>query len=121
MFQTSKGLVNLSFRNIRELRSNFVECEFLEPFFFLIFALCETNLNDSIDSDNFSEKVIFLKSERILLLISVVLQFIWKKDFLSHRTISRKLRVLTYVFNCLYFTQCLNSFFSILADLFRWN
>ena len=39
--------LQLSFKNIRSLRSNFVECEsFLES--------NSANLNDSIDSDNFS-------------------------------------------------------------------
>ena len=41
--------------NIRGLLSNFVDCEsFLESNYSEIFALCETNLDDSIDSDNFS-------------------------------------------------------------------
>ena len=41
--------------NIRGLRSNFVECEsFLELNSPDILALCESNLDDSIDSDNFS-------------------------------------------------------------------
>ena len=47
--------VKLSFTNIRGLRSNFVDCESLvelnSPD---ILALCETNLDDSIDSGNFS-------------------------------------------------------------------
>ena len=44
-----------SFKNIRGLRSNFVDCElFLESNSPEILALCETNLDDSIDSDNFS-------------------------------------------------------------------
>ena len=47
--------LKLSFTNIRGLRSNFVECEsFLESNSPDILALCETNLNDSIDSGNFS-------------------------------------------------------------------
>ena len=41
--------------NIRGLRSNFVDCEsFLESNSPDILALCDTNLNDSIDSGNFS-------------------------------------------------------------------
>ena len=45
----------LSFTNIRGLRLNFVDCEsFLESNSPDILALCETNLDDSIDSDNFS-------------------------------------------------------------------
>ena len=42
---------------MRGLRSNFVECEsFLEPNLTDILALCETNLDHSIDSDNFSAR-----------------------------------------------------------------
>ena len=47
--------LNLSFTNIRGLHSNFVDCEsFLESNSPDILALCETNLDDSIDSGNFS-------------------------------------------------------------------
>ena len=47
--------LKLSFTNIWGLRSNFVECEsFLESNSPDILALCETNLDDSIDSGNFS-------------------------------------------------------------------
>ena len=44
-----------SFKNIRGLCSNFVDCEsFLESNSPDILALCETNLDYSIDSGNFS-------------------------------------------------------------------
>ena len=47
--------IKLSFTNIRGLHSNFVDCEsFLELNSPDILALCETNLDDSIDSGNFS-------------------------------------------------------------------
>ena len=47
--------LKLSFTNIRGLRSNFFDCEsFLESNSSDILALCETNLDDSIDSGNFS-------------------------------------------------------------------
>ena len=47
--------LKLSFTNIRGLRSNFVDCEsFLQSNSPDIFALCETNFDDSIDSGNFS-------------------------------------------------------------------
>ena len=53
-FESHKSL-KLSFTNIRGLHFNFVECEsFLESNSLDILALCETNLNDSIDSGNFS-------------------------------------------------------------------
>ena len=46
--------LKLSFTNIWGLRSNFVECEsFLDSNSPDILALCETNLDDSIDSGNF--------------------------------------------------------------------
>ena len=47
--------LKLSFTNIQGLRANFVECEsFLESNSPVIRALCETNLDNSIDSGNFS-------------------------------------------------------------------
>ena len=43
--------------NIWDLCSNFVDCEsFLESNSPDILALCETNLDDSIDSGNFSQR-----------------------------------------------------------------
>ena len=51
----SHNSLKLSFTNIRGLRSNFVDCEsFLESNSPDILALCETNLDDAIDSGNFS-------------------------------------------------------------------
>ena len=51
----SHNSLKLSFTNIRGLRSNFVECETLPESSSLdILALCETNLDDSIDPGNFS-------------------------------------------------------------------
>ena len=51
----SHNSLKLSFTNIRGLRLNFVDCEsFLESNSPDILALCETNLDDSIDSGNFS-------------------------------------------------------------------
>ena len=47
--------LKLSFTNIRGLHSNFVDCQtFLESNSPDILALSETNLDDSIDSVNFS-------------------------------------------------------------------
>ena len=49
--------LKLSFMNIRGLCSNFVECEsFLESNSLDILAPCETNLDDSNDSGNFSAR-----------------------------------------------------------------
>ena len=51
----SHNSLKLSFTYILGLCSNFVECEtFLESNSPDILALCETNLDDSIDSGNFS-------------------------------------------------------------------
>ena len=51
----SHNSLKLSFMNIRGLRSNFVDCEsFLESNSPDILALCETILDDSIYSSNFS-------------------------------------------------------------------
>ena len=51
----SHNSLNISFTNTRGLRSNFVDCEsFLESNSPGTLALCETNLDDSIDSGNFS-------------------------------------------------------------------
>ena len=53
-FELHKSL-KLNFKNIRGLPSNFVECEsFLESNSPDILTLCETNLDDSIDSGNLS-------------------------------------------------------------------
>ena len=51
----SHNSLKLSFTNIQGLHLNFVDCEyFLESNSTGILALCETNLDDSIDSGNFS-------------------------------------------------------------------
>ena len=53
----SQNSLKLSFTNISGLISNFVDCEsFLEQTL-LTFLLCEANLDDSIDSGNFSVRV----------------------------------------------------------------
>ena len=49
--------LKLNFPNIRGFRSNFVDCEsFLESNSPDTLALCETNLDDSVDSGNYSVK-----------------------------------------------------------------
>ena len=54
----SHNSLKLSFTNIRGLHLNFVDCEsFLESKSPDILALCETNLDDSTDSGNFSVTV----------------------------------------------------------------
>ena len=73
------SFLKLSFMNNQVFRSNFVESEsFLESNSPGIPALCETNLDNLIDSilASYVQGVIFFSSERILLLICMVLQFI---------------------------------------------
>ena len=54
----SQNSLKLSFMNISGLRSNFVDCEsFLESNSLDILALCEINLDDSIDPGNFSVRL----------------------------------------------------------------
>ena len=51
----SHNSLKLSFANILGLHSNFVDCEsFFESNSPDILAMCETNLDDAIASDNFS-------------------------------------------------------------------
>ena len=51
----SHNSLKLSFMNIRDLQQDFADCKtFLESNSTGIPALCETNLNDSTDSGNFS-------------------------------------------------------------------
>ena len=104
--------LKLSFTNTCALSSNFVECEsFLESNSLDILSLCETNLDDLMDSGNFSVKgyIPLIWKDSI-----TVFQFIWRQDFLLLRTYLKiTLRILTYVFDWLYFTQYLISFSSI--------
>ena len=82
--------LKFSFTNIRGFRSNFVDCEsFLGSNFP---DIRETNLDDSIDSGNFSVRgyLSLTRNDSDTL----------KKDFLLHRTYLQKaLQILTYVFD----------------------
>ena len=72
-----------TFRNIWGLCLNFVDCEsFLESKSLDILALSETKLDGSMILAISLWEVIFLWSERIPGLICMVLQFMWRKDFL---------------------------------------
>ena len=52
-----RNSLKLRFTNIRGIRSNFVQCEYLPQSNYPdVLALCETKLDDSIDSGNFSVK-----------------------------------------------------------------
>ena len=109
----SDNSLKRSFMNIWDLCSNFVDCEsFLESNSPDILALCETNLDDSIDSD-FSVRgyLPLIQKDSGTYMVS---QFMLKKDFLVHGTyLWKTLQILPYVFDLLYFTQCLTSFSSI--------
>ena len=111
----SDNSLKLSFTNIRGLRSNFVECEsFLESNFPDILALCETNLADSIDSGNFSMRgyLPLIQKDSSTRMHGLAVHV--KEDFLLHGTcLYKTLKILTSVFDWLYFTQCLTSFSSI--------
>ena len=95
-----------SFTNIRGLRSNFVDCKsFVESNSPDILALCKTNLDDSIDSGNFS-----VRGYLPLIRRDSGAHMHGLTDFLLHGTyLYKNLQIFTYVFDWLYFTQCLFS------------
>ena len=72
----SRNSLKHNFTKIQGLRLDFVDCEyFLESNSPDILALCETDQDNSIDFASFSVSVVFLQSERTLLLICMVLEF----------------------------------------------
>ena len=101
--------------NIRDFRSNFVDCEsFLESLDILV--LCKTNLDDSNDSGNFS-----VRGYLPLIRKDSTTHIAWSPSYVKegfpfalHGTYHQTtLRILTQVFDWLYLTQCLYSFSSI--------
>ena len=101
-----------SFTNIWGLFSNFVDCEsFLESNPPDILALCETNLDDSIVSGNFSVRGYLLliwkdlttHMHDLAVCVKEGLLFAWDL-YLENSYILNQ--ILTYVFDWLYFTQC---------------
>ena len=114
----SHNSLKLSFTNIRGPRSNFVDCEsFLESNSPDILALCETNLDDSIDSGNFSVRgyLPWLSTHMHGLAVYVKEGLPFARDLSLENS-----QILTYVFDSLYFTQCLASFSSIDHLLHRY-
>ena len=106
--------LKVSFMNIQGLRLNFVDCEsFLESNSPDILALCETNLDDSIDSGNFSvrgylpliRKDSSTHMHGLTVYVKEGLPFAWD--------LSLEKSADSYVFDWLYLTQCLTSFSSI--------
>ena len=109
----SRNSIKLAFMTIKGLPSNFFKCEsFLESKSRDIFALCERNLDDSVDSGNFSVRgyLSFIQKDSTAhmhgLLVYVEERFPFTKDLYLENSI------LTYIFNWLYFTQCLACFSS---------
>ena len=93
----------------------FIDCEsFLESNSPDILALCETNLDDSIDSDNFSvrgylpliQKDSSTHKHGLAVYVKEGLPF--TQDLSLENSAGS-----SYVFDWLYFTQCLTSFSSI--------
>lgn len=87
----------LSFTNIQGLCFNFVWCGFFhESNFPYILSLSETNLDDTNDCRNFSFRSCFPLIWKDS--VSMVLEFVWRSDFLLHRTCFKKLRGFKFVF-----------------------
>ena len=87
ILQLSIVINQISFTNIRDLRSNFVECEsFLESNSPEILALCETNLDDSLDSRNFSVRgfLPLIRKDSITHMHGLAVHV--KENFLLHET-----------------------------------
>ena len=110
----SHDSLKLSFTNIRGLRLNFVDCEsFLESNSPDILALCETNLDDSIDSGSFSGRGYPLLIRKDFNTHMHGLAVYVKEGLPFARDLSPENSADSYVFNWLYFAHCLTSFSSI--------
>ena len=97
--------LKFSFTNVGDLRANFAESEsFLELNSSENIALRETNLDDSVDSRDFSVKGYLSLFQKDSVTNMHGLSVFVKEAFPFARA-------LTYVFDWLYFTQCLTSFF----------
>ena len=105
---------------IRVLRLNFLECEsFFESNSPDILALCETNLVDSVDFGYFSVRgYLPLNQQDFTTHMHGVAVYV-KEVFLHGIYLQKTLRILTYNFDWLYFTQCLHFTFSCIDHLLR--
>ena len=110
----SHNSLKIKITNIWHLCLNFVDCEsFLESNSPDILALCETNLDNSIDSDNFSVRgylnLIWKNSSThmhgLAAYVKEGLPFTWDLSLENSAD--------SYVSNWLYFTWCITSFSSI--------
>ena len=101
------------------LHSNFVDCEsFLESTSPGTLALCDTNLDDSIDSGSFSVIAYPPLIQKDPSTHIHVLAVYVKEGLPFAQNLSlENSAILAYVFNWLYFTQCL-TFFSGIKQLF---
>ena len=100
--------------NICGLCSNFVDCEsFLESNCPEILALCETNLDGLIDSDNFFVRGYLPLIQKDTSTHMHGLTVYVKEGLPFAQDLSLENSADSYVFDWLYFTQCLTSFSSI--------
>ena len=107
--------LKLSFTNIRGLRSNFVDCEFfLESNSPDFLALCEANLDESIDSGNFSVRgyLPLIRNDPSTHIHGLAVYVREGLPFARDLTLENSADSY-YVFDLLYFTQCLTFFPSI--------
>ena len=95
--------------NILGLRLNFVDCEsFLESNSPDILSLCERSLHDSTDSVNFSVRGYLSLMQKDSTTHMHGCAVYVKQGFLLHGIyLWNTLQIHIYVFNWLYFTQCL--------------
>ena len=110
----SRNSLKLSFKNIRGLCSNFVDCEsFLQLNSPDILALSERNLDDSSNSANFSVRDYLLLIQQDFSTHMHGLAVYVKEGLPFDQDLSLESSAQSYVFDWLYFTQCLTSFSSI--------
>ena len=82
-----RNSLKLNLANIQGLCSNFVYCEsFIEWNCPDILHLFETNVHDLTDSGNFSMRDYLPLIRKDSITLCIIWQFMWRKDFLFHRT-----------------------------------
>ena len=102
---------------------NFVDCEsFLESNCPDILALCETNLYDSIDSRNFSVRgyLPFIQKDCSTHMHCLTVNVKERLPFAQDLSLENS-QILIYVFDWLYFTQCLTSALCTVFDSISSN
>ena len=105
--------LKFSFPNIRALHSNFSDCKsFLELNSPDILALCETNLDVSIDSDNFFVRCYLplIRKDSSTHMHGLPVYVKEGLPFAQDLSLKNSVDSVTYVFHQLYFPQCLTSF-----------